>query len=112
MASIQTPPLTVEAEVSGPVVAKLWASSSAVDTDFTAKLIDVHPPNMDYPDGYAMNLSNSLIRASYRNGFEMSELIKPGERYEFTIDMPAVSNVFAKGHQGSISRAATIPSST
>ena len=53
----QTPPLERDVEVTGPLTIKLWISSSAVDTDFTAKLIDVYPPNEDYPEGYAMNLA-------------------------------------------------------
>lgn len=94
-----TPPLAEDLEITGPLLATLWAASSAVDTDFTAKLIDLYPPNENYPDGYAMNLSDGIIRARYRNGFETPELMKPGEIYEFTIDMPPTSNVFAKGHR-------------
>jgi putative CocE/NonD family hydrolase len=94
-----TPPLPEDTEVTGPLVVNLWASSSTVDTDFTAKLIDLYPANEDYPEGYAMNLSDSMIRARYRNGFDKSELMKPGEIYEFTIDMPPTSNLFAKGHR-------------
>jgi putative CocE/NonD family hydrolase len=95
----QTPPLTEDVEVTGPLMVQLWASSSAVDTDFTAKLIDVHPPNEDYPEGYAMNLSDSILRARYREGFEKPVLMKPGETYKFNIDMPPTSNVFKKGHR-------------
>ena len=58
----QTPPLAEPVEVTGPIVVKLWISSSARDTDFTAKLIDVYPPNADYPEGYHMNLVDSVIR--------------------------------------------------
>lgn len=94
-----TPPLTQNVEVTGQVTVKLWASSTAPDTDFTAKLIDVHPPNEDYPDGYAMNLVDSIIRARYRKSFEKPELMKPGEIYEFTIKLPATSNLFTIGHQ-------------
>ena len=95
----QTPPLEEEVEVTGNPVASLWASSSAVDTDFTAMLIDAHPPNEDYPDGYAMNLVNYIIRGHYRNGFEKVELMKPGEIYQFKMELPATSNLFAKGHR-------------
>src|SRR5207249_11060504 len=94
-----TPPLTGDVEITGPIDVKLWASSSAVDTDFTAKLIDVHPPNQDYPDGYAMSLTNTLLRASYRNGFDKRELMTPGKPYTFTIELPAISNLFTKGHR-------------
>jgi putative CocE/NonD family hydrolase len=70
-----------------------------VDTDFTAKLIDVYPSNPDYPNGFSMNLTESILRVRYRNGFESPELMKPGEIYEITIELPAVSNLFVKGHQ-------------
>jgi len=60
------------------VVARLWISSSAIDTDFTAKLIDVYPPNPDYPYGYAMNLSDGILRVRYRDGFNGPVMMKPG----------------------------------
>ena len=94
-----TSPLAADTEVTGPISVRLWASSSAVDTDFTAKLIDVHPPNEDYPEGFAMNLSDSILRMRYRNGFEKAELMTPGEVYEFVIDMPPTSNLFRKAHR-------------
>ena len=56
----QTAPLTAPIEVTGPLHVEVWISSSAVDTDFTAKLIDVYPSSPDYPDGYAMNLATAL----------------------------------------------------
>lgn len=95
----QTPPLEEDLEVVGPLTVKLWASSSAVDTDFTAKLIDVYPPNADYPDGYALNLADSIIRARYRSGYERGELLTPGEVYEFTIVPYPIGNVFKVGHR-------------
>jgi putative CocE/NonD family hydrolase len=94
-----TPPLAQSVEVTGHPTVKLWASSSAPDTDFTAKLIDVYPPSDDYPDGYAMNLVDSIIRAKYRKSFEKPEPLKPNEIYEFTIKLPGVSNLFMAGHQ-------------
>jgi putative CocE/NonD family hydrolase len=95
-----TDPLTKDIEVTGPLEVNLWASSSAVDTDFTAKLIDQYPPNEDYPDGYALNLADSIIRARYRNGFEKQELMKPGEIYKLTIDFCSpTSNLFKEGHR-------------
>ena len=94
-----TAPLSADTEVTGPVNVRLWASSSALDTDFTAKLIDVHPPSEDYPEGFAMNLSDSILRMRYRDGFEKAELMTPGEVYEFVIDMPPTSNLFQKGHR-------------
>lgn len=95
----QTEPLADDVEVTGPITVKLWASSSAVDTDFTAKLIDVYPPNEDYPDGFALNLADSIIRARYRNTWEEAELLQPGEIYEFTIEPQATSNLFKVGHR-------------
>lgn len=95
----QTPPLKKDMEVTGPLHVELWASSSAVDTDFTAKLIDVHPPNEDYPNGYAMNLADSIIRARYRNSFEKAELMEPGAVYRFAIQPYPTSNLFKRGHR-------------
>ncbi len=80
-------------EITGPVTVELWASSSAVDTDFTAKLIDVHP------DGYAMNLLDGIIRSRYRDSTEEPRLMEPGAPYRFEIDLWATSNVFLPGHR-------------
>jgi predicted acyl esterase len=95
----QTTPLTADVEVTGPLKVELWASSSNVDTDFTAKLIDVHPPNEDYPKGYAMNLADSIIRARYRKSFEKQEFIEPGMIYKFTIQPYPTGNLFKKRHK-------------
>ena len=95
----ETERLVEAIEVTGPVVVKLWVSSSALDTDFTAKLIDVYPPGADYPDGFAMNLCDSILRARYRNSFESAEMMVPGEVYEITIELPTNSNLFAAGHR-------------
>ena len=95
----QSEPLDRAVEVTGPLEVRLWASSSAADTDFTAKLIDVYPPSADYPEGYALNISDSIIRARYRNDRTKAELMKPGEICEFTIVPYPTSNVFAAGHR-------------
>ena len=97
--SYQTPPLDEDVEVTGPIEMHLWAASSAVDTDFTAKLVDVHPPSADYPDGLAINVTDSIIRARYRNGFETPELMTPGTPYELVFQLYPTSIVFRKGHQ-------------
>lgn len=86
-------PLERPLEITGPVTVSLWASSSAVDTDFTAKLIDVHP------DGYARNLVDGIIRARYRGSASEPKLMEPGTPYRFTIDLWATSNVFLPGHR-------------
>ena len=97
--TFQTPPLENDVEVTGPITVKLHASSSARDTDFTAKLIDVCPLSDDYPDGLAINLTDSIIRARYRNGWDAPELLEPGEVYEFVFELYPTSNVFKKGHR-------------
>ena len=88
-----TPPLERDTEVTGPITVTLHASSSARDTDFTAKLVDVTP------SGYARNLTDGIIRARYRKLREPASLLQPGQVYEYTIDLWATSNVFKKGHQ-------------
>ena len=86
-------PLNEDLEVTGPVVVKLYASTDCPDTDFTAKLVDVHP------DGYAVNLCDGIIRGRYRQSTSQQELLEPGKVYEFTIDLWPTSNVFLRGHR-------------
>ena len=86
-------PLEEDLEVTGPVVAKIYASTDAKDTDFTAKLVDVHP------NGYAVNLCDGIIRGRYRESTSTQRLLEPGSVYEFTIDLWPTSNVFLKGHR-------------
>ncbi|TMG80667.1 MAG: CocE/NonD family hydrolase, partial [Betaproteobacteria bacterium] len=74
----QTPPLTEDIEVTGPLTVNLWISSNCSDTDFTAKLIDVYPPNPDYPEGFAMNLTDGILRARYRDSWEKPTPMMPG----------------------------------
>ena len=95
----QTPPLAEDMEVTGPLEVKLWISSSAPDTDFTAKLVDVYPPNPDYPAGYDLNIGDSIIRARYRDTLEHARLMKPGEVYQVTITLYPTSNLFRAGHR-------------
>jgi len=95
----QTAPLPRDMEVTGRLIVKLWASSNALDTDFTAKLVDVYPPNVDFPAGIDLSVADSIVRARYRNGFGKAELLKPGQPYEFTIEMYPTSLVFKKGHR-------------
>jgi uncharacterized protein len=87
-----TPGFVQDTEVTGPVSLELFAQSSAVDTDFEAKLVDVAP------DGFAQNLTEGIIRARYRNSQEKPELMNPGQIYKFVIDLWSTSNVFLKGH--------------
>jgi putative CocE/NonD family hydrolase len=95
----ESEPLVAPLEVTGRVEVRLRVASSAPDTDFTAKLVDVHPPNEDYPDGYDMLLCDSIIRCRYRNGFDHEELMEPGEEVEVTILLPPTSNVFDARHR-------------
>jgi putative CocE/NonD family hydrolase len=88
-----TPAFATDFEVTGPVSLELYASSTAVDTDFTAKLVDV------WPNGFAQNLTEGIVRARYRDSQEKPELMQPGQTYKFTIDVWATSNVFLAGHQ-------------
>lgn len=95
----QTEPLTEDIEVTGPLVAHLWISSDCPDTDFTAKLIDVHPPNEDYPEGFAMNLTDGIVRCRYRDSWEELSMMEPGTVYEVTIEAFPTSNLFTAGHR-------------
>lgn len=95
----QTEPLAEAVEVTGPISVKLWVSSDGPDTDFTAKLVDVHPPNPDYPDGFAMNLTDGILRARYRNSWEKPEPMVPGTIYPITIELFPTGNLFQRGHR-------------
>ena len=88
-----TPPLQDDLEVTGPISLILFAESTAVDTDFSAKLIDV------YPDGRAMNLTDGLLRARYRESLEKATLLHPGQVFRLAVDVGVTSNVFRRGHR-------------
>ena len=78
---------------------KRWAASDGPDTDVTAKLIDVYPPNADFPGGVDLNIGDSIVRARYRNGPGAASMLAPGQPYEFTIEMYPTSLVFKRGHR-------------
>ena len=78
---------------------KLWASSSAVDTDFTAKLIDVYPPSADFPGGFDLNIGDGIRRARFRESLREEKLMRPGEVYPMTIKLYPTSNIFKRGHR-------------
>jgi uncharacterized protein len=88
-----TPAFEQDTEVTGPVSLELYVSSSAVDTDFTGKLVDV------WPNGFAQNLTDGILRARYRNSMEKAELMNPGQIYQLTIDLWSTANVFLAGHK-------------
>ena len=88
-----TPSLEEPVEVTGPIELVVYISSSARDTDFTGKLVDV------YPDGRSEILSDGILRSRYRNSFSLPVLMEPGNIYELHIDLMATSNVFKEGHR-------------
>ncbi len=88
-----TDAMTSALEVTGPLMVNLYAATSARDTDFTAKLVDVHP------DGFVRNLADGILRARYRESREEPTLLKPGEVTRFVIDLWATSHVFLPGHR-------------
>lgn len=86
-------PLAADMEVTGPVLLNLWATSSAPDTDFVARLVDT------YPDGRAINITEGIVRARYRNqDWSQPALIEPGAVLEYRIDLQCTSTVFKRGH--------------
>ena len=86
-------------ELSGPLEVHLWIASDCPDTDFTAKLIDVYPPSQDYPDGYAMNITDGILRVRYRDSWSHPTLMNPGEIYRICIRPFPTSNLFQAGHR-------------
>jgi putative CocE/NonD family hydrolase len=91
-----TEPLAQDVEVTGPIVAELYVSSSAKDTDFAVTFCDVRP------DGTSVNLSSldaGFLRMRFRNGFDKQEFIEPGKIYKIRIDNMYTSNLFQKGHR-------------
>ena len=95
----QTEPLEEDIQVIGPIEIELFCSSDAVDTDFTVKLVDVYPPSEDFPSGFDMNITDGIVRMSYRNDRIKRELITPGEIYKVKINPFPSANVFKKGHR-------------
>jgi putative CocE/NonD family hydrolase len=77
----------------------LWISSDVVDTDFTAKLLDIYPPSDEYPEGFHLPLEDSIRRVRVREGYYEETFMEPGEIYEVQIELPPVSNLFNKGHR-------------
>ena len=88
-----TPVLEEPVEVTGPISLNLYVSSSAIDTDFTGKLVDV------FPDGRAIYLTDGILRTRYRNSLDQPEMLKPGQVYQLTLDLSVTSNVFLPGHR-------------
>jgi putative CocE/NonD family hydrolase len=94
-----TPPLEQDLEIVGPVTVRLWIASDAPDTDFTAKLLDVYPPSGDYAHGFAMNLTEGLLRVRYRDSWDHPALMTPGDVYPIEIALFPIANRFYRGHR-------------
>jgi len=95
----QTEPLAQEVEVTGEIEVKLWVSSSALDTDFTAKLVDVYPAGTDFPNGFDLLIGDAITRARFRDSLKEEKLMQVGSVYPVTIKLYPTSNVFKKGHR-------------
>ena len=95
----ETDPLQVDMEVTGPIVVKLWVSTTAPDTDFTAKLIDSYPPSEWYPFGYDLNITDGIQRLRYRHGDGKAKFLPQGEIAEIAIRLYPTSNLFVRGHR-------------
>lgn len=95
----QTEPLDSSVVVIGPITVKLYVSSTATDTDFTAKLVDVYPQSASFPAGFEMNLTDGIVRARYRDRPDRQALMQPGQVYEITVTPFPTANVFKKGHR-------------
>lgn len=94
-----TSSLSEDVVLTGAVVVKLFVSSDAPDTDFTAKLIDWYPPSADYPDGYALNITDGIIRLRFRDGFDTERFVEPGTVVPVTIRCYPSANRFQAGHR-------------
>jgi putative CocE/NonD family hydrolase len=94
-----TPPLERDTEIIGPIQVNLWASSSAVDTDFTAKLLDVYPSSKDFPAGFDLIMGDGILRARYRESDKSEKMLTPGQVSAFHITLDPCCNVFKKGHR-------------
>jgi len=86
-------PVTEDTLICGPVRAEIHASSSAKDTDFMAKLLDV------WPNGFAQRLTDGMVRARFRTGMDKPELIEPGRVYTYNIDLWNTCQTFRKDHR-------------
>lgn len=103
----QTEPLAQDVVVAGPVVAELWIATDAPDTDITAKLVDVHPASADWPQGFAMNLCEGILRCRYRDDPENPRPMVPGEATPIRVELFPTANRFLAGHRIRIDIAAS-----
>ena len=97
--SFATPPLTEPLEIAGSVELRLWVAGDGPDADIHAKLIDLHPPTADDPQGFAMNLCEGVLRLRYRDSWERPTPLVPAAVYAVTVGLFPVANLFAPGHR-------------
>ena len=95
----QTPPLGSATTIAGPIEAELWVSTDGPDTDFTAKLIDVHPASLDYPAGYAMLLTDGILRLRYADNPAAPRPRTRGEITKIKLTLFPTANLFLAGHR-------------
>ncbi len=95
----ETAALREPVTVVGPIEADLWVATDGPDTDFTAKLIDVHPPSADYPRGYAMILTDGILRLRYAEDPTQPRLRQPGEVVRAHVTLFPTANLFLPGHR-------------
>ncbi|BCB18574.1 CocE/NonD family hydrolase [Bosea sp. ANAM02] len=97
--SFESLPLEEDMAVIGPITVELWVASDAPDTDFTAKLVDMHPPSAAYPTGFALNLTDGIFRCRYRHSWEEPEPIELEVPFRITIEPFATATLFKAGHR-------------
>jgi hypothetical protein len=97
--AFQTSPLAQDTQIVGPIQAELWVATDGPDTDFTAKLIDMHPPSADYPRGYAMILTDGILRLRYAEDWSKPRFRTPGEIVKIKIVLFPTANLFRAGHR-------------
>lgn len=97
--SFRSAPLIEDLHVVGPVRACLWVSTDRPDTDFVVKLIDEYPPSSDWPEGFAMNITDGILRLRFRESFERAVLAEPGRVYAIEVTLAPTANRFMRGHR-------------
>jgi putative CocE/NonD family hydrolase len=97
--AFETEPLAEPLTVVGSIAVRLWVSSSATAADVVVKLIDVYPPSGDWPFGFAMNLTEAILRLRFRDGFERARPLVPGQVYEVVLELQPTGNLFAARHR-------------
>lgn len=95
----RTPPLEEPLEIVGPITVSVFGSTDAPDTDFTAKLLVEYPPSSEFPNGFALNLCDSICRARYRGYRDEPDFVEPGTVYEFEMKPYPTANVVQPGQR-------------